>query len=144
MPRAEPIDSTLRQPNAPPLGTALDGSSIPASRTRAPGEQVGAPRGGAADVGSRRGDDGAAPAAQPASAPRLNLELARPRSGDIARQPSSGVLQLLPPPPARKSKLAEDIENAAKADCRKAHSGLGLLAVVPLAIDAVKEAGCRW
>ena len=43
------------------------------------------------------------------------------------------------------AKLAEDIEKSAKPDCRNAHSGMGLLAVVPLAADALKkDGGCKW
>ena len=38
-----------------------------------------------------------------------------------------------------------DIEKAAKVDCRKAYAGAGLLAVVPLAADALgKAGGCKW
>jgi hypothetical protein len=51
---------------------------------------------------------------------------------------------VVPPPPSAKSKLADDIEKAAKKDCRTAYSGMGLLAVVPLARDSVKDNGCRW
>jgi hypothetical protein len=41
-------------------------------------------------------------------------------------------------------KLARDIEKAGKADCRKAYAGGGLLAVVPLAADALRGQGCKW
>jgi hypothetical protein len=42
-------------------------------------------------------------------------------------------------------KLGRDIEKAARSDCRSAYSGAGLLAVVPLAIDAArKDGGCKW
>ena len=51
---------------------------------------------------------------------------------------------MMPHPPEKKSKLAEDIEAAAKADCRKAYSGAGLLAAVPLLLDAARDKGCRW
>jgi hypothetical protein len=68
----------------------------------------------------------------------------RPRGGAISAQGGSGLLQMLPHPPEAKSKLAEDIEKAAKPDCRTAYGGLGLLAVVPLAADAVRDKGCRW
>jgi hypothetical protein len=55
-----------------------------------------------------------------------------------------GLFPVMPLPPDRKSKLADDIDKAAKSDCKSAYSGAGLLAVVPLAIDAVREKGCRW
>lgn len=55
-----------------------------------------------------------------------------------------GLLPLLPAPPERKSKLTEGIEKSAKPDCRTAHADMGLLAVVPLAADAIRDKGCRW
>ena len=59
-----------------------------------------------------------------------NFNLDLPRAGS----PGSGlasprVLNLVPPPPERKSPLAEGIEKSAKPDCRKAYSGMGPLAV---------------
>ena len=110
----------------------------------APGGPVAAPGSGMPDAGARVGRDVATPPSLPASAPRLNLELVRPRGGAISAQGGSGLLQMLPHPPEAKSKLAEDIEKAAKADCRKAYGSLGLAAVVPLAADALRDKGCRW
>ena len=80
----------------------------------------------------------------PASAPRLNLDLPRPRGAPISSMGSRGALQLLPPPPERKSKLAEELEKAGKPDCRTAYADKGLIAVVPLTVDAVKGTGCKW
>jgi hypothetical protein len=55
------------------------------------------------------------------------------------------VLPLLPRPPETMDKLGRDIHKAAKPDCRDAHAGKGLLAVVPLAVDALRqEGGCKW
>ncbi len=31
-----------------------------------------------------------------------------------------------------------------RQDCQRAYSGLGILAVVPLVIDTVKDSGCKW
>jgi hypothetical protein len=88
----------------------------------------------------------ATPASNAASAPpRLNLQLARPRGGELSARPSAGALPLLPRPPELPDKLARDIEKAAKADCRDAHSGKGVLAVVPLAAEALRQdPGCKW
>ena len=86
-------------------------------------------------------------ATPPSAAPgtqRAPLNLSLPRGPAVARQGSSGLLQMMPHPPEKKSKLAEDIEAAAKADCRKAYSGAGLLAAVPLLLDAARDKGCRW
>lgn len=109
---------------------------------------VAGPRGnlgaGAPDAGTALGHDIATPPALPASAARLNLELVRPRGGAISARGSSGVLSLIPHPPEAKTKLAEDIEAAGRADCRKAYREAGLLAAAPLVLDALREKGCRW
>ncbi|EHR69466.1 hypothetical protein BurJ1DRAFT_0584, partial [Burkholderiales bacterium JOSHI_001] len=127
---ANPGPAPLGNPLATPVdkGPALPGAGTP-------------------DAGARLGREQATPPMQPASAPRLNLELARPRGGEISSSRSgTGVLQLMPRPPEVKDKLARDIENAARKDCKDAYAGAGLLAVVPLARDAVRgdNKGCRW
>ena len=117
-----------------PLPPAVAGAPLPA---------VGA---AAADADTRAGHDVATPPAAPASAPpRLNLRLARPRGGELSRYDARGVLPVLPRPPERDDKLARDIEKAARTDCRSAYSALGPLAVIPLAVDAVRKDGaCKW
>lgn len=105
-----------------------------------------APRaaGGVQDAGSRLGPDVPAPPTAAASTPgRAPLNLSLPR-GDMTAKRSTGAIDLIPPPPERKSKLEQSIEDAANKDCRKAYSGAGLLAVVPLAIDSVRGKGCKW
>lgn len=129
---------------------ALSGSAeLPAvtlPSTAVPGAALPAARSGAFDAGERVGHDVATPAAAPASAaPRLNLQLARPRGGELSRYSTSGVLPVLPRPPERDDKLAREIEKAAKTDCRAAYAAMGPLAVIPLALDAVrKDGGCKW
>jgi len=83
---------------------------------------------------------------QPASAPRLNLQLQRQRGGELSRGMGSGALPVLPRLPEADEKLAKDIQKSARGDCRTAWAGAGLLAVVPLAVDAVrgKDGGCKW
>lgn len=79
----------------------------------------------------------------PEARPRLNLSL--PSTPTPPAAPSAArLLNLVPPPPERKSTLAEGIEKAAKPDCRKAYGGMGALAIIPLAADALREGGCRW
>ncbi|PZP29957.1 MAG: hypothetical protein DI603_16200 [Roseateles depolymerans] len=85
------------------------------------------------------GQAASGPAAQ-ARAP-LNLNLPR---GDLSARRGPGVLELLPPPPERKSKLEKELEGATKVDCRKAYAVNGLLAAVPLAVDAARGKGCQW
>ncbi len=127
-----------------PAQTPVGLPSMPAAPTGLP---MAAMPSGRPDAGPQVGHDVATAPSAPASAPRLNLELARLRGGELSRQGGAGVLPLLPRPPELPDKLARDIDKAAKADCRKAYQGLGLLAVVPLAVDAVrggKDSGCKW
>jgi hypothetical protein len=51
---------------------------------------------------------------------------------------------MLPAPAEKKTQLETDLEKASRADCAKAYSGAGLLAVIPLAKDAVTGKGCKW
>jgi hypothetical protein len=140
--RVDPADSAVRRASAeqPAMAAEAMPAVQPVAGTAATADGLS----GAVDAGARRGHDVATPLSLPASAPRLNLELARPRGGEISRQGPGGMLQLLPHPPDVKSKLARDIEKAARPDCRTAYAGLGLLAVVPLAVDAARSKGCGW
>jgi hypothetical protein len=159
-PRARVRDAPLPRPPSPREATAALPAAALASTAAAPGTEVDRPGPlPAADTGLRTGAEGAdgtdgadgaegaegAVPALAASAPkRLNLELGRLRGGELSRHGTAGVLPVLPRPPET-DKLAAEIEKAARADCRKAHAGAGLLAVVPLAIDAMRgTAGCKW
>jgi len=42
------------------------------------------------------------------------------------------------------AKLADGMSDARRADCRHAYSGAGLLALPMLALDAVRDTGCKW
>ena len=120
--------------------------SAPAGLARGdPSANPGAPRGttGSPDIGPRLGPDIPVPPTAAASAPRTPLNLSLPR-GDMTARRSPGLVELLPPPPERKSKLEQSIEDATNRDCRNAYSGAGILAVVPLAVDAVRGKGCKW
>lgn len=126
-----------------PAGPARGDPS--ASPFAAPSGAAGSP-----DAGPRLGPDVTAPASTPpspaaaASAPRAPLNLSLPRGDMTARRGSTGLIDLIPPPPERKSKLEQAVEDAVNKDCRKAYSGAGLLAVVPLALDAARGKGCKW
>lgn len=108
--------------------------------------QAAAAPAGVADAGTRLGHDVAGAAALPASAPsRLNLQLARPRGGELSRGLGGGVLAVLPRPPEVDEKLGQQIAKSAKADCRGAYAAAGLLAVVPLVVEALRQDGsCKW
>lgn len=100
---------------------------------------------GTPDAGSRVGHDVATAPSTPASAPQPRLDLSLPRGGLVSSRGSRGMLELLPHPPERKNKIEKGVDAAAKADCRKAYGDeLGLLAAVPLAIDALRDKGCKW
>lgn len=123
---AGPAGPALGDPQANPLASAPKGAA------------------GTPDAGSRLGPDLPAPPTAAASAPgRAPLNLSLPR-GDMTARRSTGVIDLIPPPPERKSKLEQSVEDAVNKDCRKAYSNAGLLAVVPLAIDAARGKGCKW
>jgi hypothetical protein len=124
-------------------GASTTASPLPA--VPQPGAAVPLAGQGAPDAGSRLGNDVATAASNAASAPKkLNLELPRMRGGELSRHSTTGLLPALPRPPEVPDKLGSAIEKTAKEDCRKAYAGAGLLAVVPLAIDAVREGGCKW
>ena len=111
----------------------MPGTPLPALGTAAP------------DAGTRVGQDVATPAAAASAPPRLNLQLARPHGGELSRYDTRGALPVLPRPPERDDKLAREIEKAGKTDCRQAYGGMGPLAVIPLAVDALrKDGGCKW
>lgn len=141
-----------------PAGAAapVPATALPAGSTNTPGATAAAPARPAVvpgaslgsrigpDAGPRVGQDIATPPSAAASAPRLNLELPRRAAGELSSQGSRGVLNLVPPPPERKSKLAEDIAKTARPDCKEAYAGLGILAPLPLAADALRGKGCKW
>jgi hypothetical protein len=137
-PAAAPLQSdaaSVAAPGAPTFQSpVLAGPAI-----AAPAPQTAAP-----NAGPRVGTDVPTPASPATSAPRLNLQLARPRGGELSQGGATGVLQLLPRPPELPSKLAKEIEKTGKPNCKDAYAGGGLLAVVPLVLDAVRQEGCKW
>ncbi len=131
-PRSNAVTGDVRAvPAAPGAGAA--------ARPAAPGPDVGAP-----NQGARVGHDLATAPSLPASAPKLNLELVRPRGGLISPQGSRGLLPTVPHPPEAKSKLGDEIQKAGKVDCRKAYADMGVAAAAPLLLDALRDKGCRW
>jgi hypothetical protein len=127
---ARPQPQTLPLVAAPPAEAPGAATALAAAR----------PDG--ADAEARAGI--AALPAPAASAPRpLTLELGRWRSADagppgVARQVAELQSRTEPDP------LAAAIEKTGREDCTRAHAGAGLLAVVPLVLDAVRGKGCKW
>lgn len=153
-PAARPLPSAAAG-ELPSLAGALPGQvSAPAGPARgdpnplpSPSPSPSAANGalaGSPDAGSRLGRDLAVPPSAAASAPRSPLNLSLPRGGEMASRRGPGLVELLPQPPERKSKLEQSIEDATNKDCRKAYANAGLLAVVPLAVDAARGKGCKW
>ncbi len=143
LPRPEPL-----APMPAPVAASLAASpaASPAVSPAVLGPPLPGLAGTAPDAGPRVGHDVATPPSNTASAPpRLNLELARPRGGELSRGSALGALPVLPRPPEMPDKLARDIEKAARRDCSNAYSGAGLLAPIPLVVDALrKDGGCKW
>lgn len=137
--QAPPVRSAETRPQtAPAPAPVAPGDSL----SRAAGVPTLPPAGGAPAAGARVGPDRATAPSAAASAPlKLDLPSARAPLPGLA---NPRLLNLAPPPPLRKSPLAEGIEKAAKPDCRKAYAGMGLLGIVPLAADAMRDGGCRW
>ena len=95
------------------------------------------------DGSSGEGGGSAAQPANGASAP-LNLDLHGGGVGPSMGRTRSGLVPMLPAPAEKKTQLETDIDKASKADCKSAYAGAGLLAVIPLAKDAVTGKGCKW
>jgi len=150
-PRSEAVAPPRERPASVPAPGRAPSAPAPTRNETPTGGELPRLRYGAPDVDdevfrSRR--DGPAPAAESGGPPAITAESLRRRAAEIAREGSgsSGVLNLVPPPPPieRKDTLAEGIAKAAKPDCRTAYGGMGLLAVVPLVASTVGNGGCRW
>jgi hypothetical protein len=80
-------------------------------------------------------------------APRIDLDAMRQRAREIAKE-GTGQRAILPLPlpakPAQKSREELAIEKAWKPDCKTAYSGMGLLAMIPLMMNAIGEGTCSW
>jgi hypothetical protein len=81
------------------------------------------------------------------TAPSIDLDAARKRAGQLAREGTGNRAVLpfpMPPVPERKTKEQIAIEKARKPDCRTAYKDLGLLAIAPLVANEFGEGTCRW
>ncbi|KVU74583.1 hypothetical protein [Burkholderia ubonensis] len=113
-----------------------------AAATRMPkADAVSAPESGPADAPAPgvdwRGDLDAIGAPRtvgrsPAAATISGLGASSGMSTDVSRRATTDAT------------LARGMSEARRADCRNAYAGMGLLAIPALAIDAVRDAGCKW
>jgi hypothetical protein len=56
----------------------------------------------------------------------------------------ASAASVAPRRPTVDATLASGMSNARRADCRNAYAGAGLLALPMLALDAVRDTGCKW
>jgi hypothetical protein len=143
-PRAQPAPTTAPGTTATTPSRAAPAAAGERTSPTAPA----VPAGTGSDNGKLNldGSTPGTPEAPPgsASAP-LNLELHGKREGPgNSSRPQSGLLPLLSAPPDHKSQLSKDLDKAAKPDCAQAYSGAGLLAVLPMAKDAITGKGCKF
>lgn len=90
----------------------------------------------------------ATPDAGTDAAPTVDIAAARQAARRIAHEEGSNMVVL----PRRKPvvdpnadrQVIDPIENARRSDCKTAYAGMGLLAVIPLVVDAVRQSGCKW
>ncbi len=78
--------------------------------------------------------------------PGIDLDAVRRRAREIS---GGGPRTVFPfpvaPQPVPKTKVQEAFDKALKKnDCRDAYADMGLAAVVPLVLSAVRDDGCRW
>lgn len=127
-PAAAPVVVTQPAPNR----------SLPAARAI---RSLVAPR---KQPASAVAENNALPAESP-PAPVLNTSvkglLKEPDAHFTARKP---LPNMAAPEEARRSPLAKSLDKAVRPDCKTAHANLGLLAIVPLVLDAATDSGCQW
>jgi hypothetical protein len=86
----------------------------------------------------------AATAEAPANAPAFDIDAARTAARAVAREAGNGARSGATLKETREEKLGRSIEKARRGDCKTEYAGYGLLAVVPLAIDTIRDTGCKW
>lgn len=108
------------------------------------------------DIFKSRGDatralidtPGLAPPPVPGKAPGIDLDAVRRRARELSSEgtgPRTVFAFPVVPPQKPKSKEQQAFDKALKKnDCRDAYADMGLAAVVPLVLDAVREGGCKW
>ena len=153
MPASQPPAAAPAEPRLPPREAAprIEREAPARTEREAPIRTDALPRipstrtPSATSEPARKGDD--VPSSYDPTAPRIDLDAARRRAGQIAREGAGqrAIFAIpVPPKPEHKTKEAIAIENARKPDCRTAYQALGLAAVVPLIANEFGEGTCRW
>jgi hypothetical protein len=141
--RASPAPAAPRT-RARPMARAIQAApDRPASAAAEPAPIIALPPDGAAPTQAQ-----AQSAPEQAGAPGFEMQAARgtARAWVKGEGRGRGGADGLGTPmrPTRSEQLGQALERARRADCRGAYAGLGLLAVIPLAKDAVTGTGCKW
>ena len=146
-PAPAPARPSAPAPAPAPAAQSVRPVASPAERGGAAGasNDAGNSRGRVSLDGSSGDGPGSAPPGPSASAP-LNLDLHGGVAGPGMGRTRSGLVPLVPAPADKEAKtqLETDLQKAARKDCKDAYAGGGLLAVIPLAKDAVTGKGCKW
>jgi hypothetical protein len=131
---------------------AATSAASPAPPKAVPSRQpIGAPSG--TPTGTPNSDNdlfkprGDAATSATGKSPSIDLDAVRRRARELSGDGAGRSVFPFPvaPPPKPKSKEQQAFDKALKKnDCRDAYAGLGLAAVVPLVIDAVRDDGCKW
>ena len=126
-------------PVGPPVAATVAPSGVPAADN-----DIFRPRGEA--TRALIDTPGLAPA--PLKTPGIDLDAVRRRAREITSD-GTGPRTVFPFPGAPqqkpKSKEQQAFDKALKKnDCRDAYADMGLAAVVPLVLSAVREGGCKW
>jgi len=100
--------------------------------------------GGGPDRGSQLGHDVATAPSAKDTPQALNLKLPMQGPRISSTGGSTGLLPEVPRPPEQGDMLKKEMEKAKRDDCRSAYSAGGLLAAIPIAIDTVRDKGCKW
>lgn len=143
------IEREAVKPTLPPAASV----SAPATASNTPRAPSGTPSGtpGAdRDLLKPRVDAPMSPTDAPAlgKAPGIDLDAIRRRAREI-NSSGTGPRTVFPfpgnPPQKPKSREQQAFDKALKKnDCRDAYADMGLAAVVPLVLSAVREDGCKW
>jgi hypothetical protein len=133
-----PSDASKVDSAAPPKADALAPSS---PRTDSPLRSPGA---GAPGTSPFRTPPRDSAKDYDPTAPGVDVDAAKRRAGEMAREGSGQRALFAMPLPKPKNKMEEAIEKARKPDCRTAYANMGLLAIVPLVANEFGEGNCRW
>ncbi|MFZ6753941.1 hypothetical protein ACO0KY_11270 [Undibacterium sp. Dicai25W] len=84
----------------------------------------------------------------PGVSPHLDLDALRQSAVAMEKQRRRGEIEKIQDSLKRddsfEKQLGEGVRKAQAKDCRQAYSGLGLLAIIPLAASAISDKVCKW